>query len=290
MKMKNKITVLLTTCDRYETTLPLCLMSIFNQSRKPDRIVLVDDSPKKKFYDFQTLRSMITLFGNKGICFDYYHGSCKGQTHALQLGIEKILDGWVLKMDDDNVLEHDVIELFEKNIKKNVGAISGVFIDKRSQHLSEDSKKESFIPKNGYYNCIEDVFSYVNIQLIHKQSKNIKKVQHLHSLYFFRRDLIGEYCLELAPSSMREDTIMTHEMFMKGYDLLVIPSAVIHHLVYDQNSGNRKWAEQHIKKNTFFFISKIKEWGVIPDKLQLYENDEFYFVKKDEKEFLVTKK
>ena len=55
--MKNKVTILIPTYNRYETTLPLSLMSAINQSQKPDRIVLVDDSPIKRFYEYDILKN-----------------------------------------------------------------------------------------------------------------------------------------------------------------------------------------------------------------------------------------
>ena len=169
--MKNKITILLTTCDRYETTLPLCLMSIFNQSLTPNRIVLVDDSKIKKFYEYPLLKNILTLFKEKNIEFNYFYGSCKGQVPALQIVLDNINNGWILKTDDDNILSYNVLELFELLINPNVGAMSGIIIDK---NLNNYTNKMPNI-ENNYYNRIENIYSDINIQMVLNQSHDIKK-------------------------------------------------------------------------------------------------------------------
>lgn len=286
MSNKKTITVLLTTFGRYETTLPICLLSLANQSKIPDRIILVDDNKEKKFYNYKHLKNIIKFFQLKGIQFDYYYGESKGATHALQVGLEKISNGWVLKIDDDNSLEFNVIELFEKNISEQTGAIGGLIIDKNIRQNIENN----LFPKSigGYYNKIENIFSEFNIQNIHNQSNEIKKVEHLYSNYFFRRDLIDTYPLEISPSCHREDTIITHSIFRKGFDLLVVPEAKTFHLNSDKNSGDKKW-EQNKNENEIKFIEYLKNWEIIPKKLQIIEKNNMFFAKKEKDIFLITR-
>lgn len=284
--MKHFITVLLTTFGRYETTLPICLLSLVNQSRVPDRIVLVDDNKEKKFYDSSELKNIISFLRIKGIQFDYYHGQSKGATSALQIGLDKISDGWVLKVDDDNSLEYNVIELFENNISNNVGSIGGLIIDKT---IRQDIEYNLY-PKcvDGYYNKIENIFSEFNIQLIQNQTDEIKKVEHIYSNYFFRRDLVRSYPIELSPSCHREDTIITHTIFRKGYDLLIIPKAKTYHLQTSKNSGDGKW-DSTMNKNELIFIEKMKEWEVIPQKVEIIESKGELIAKKTDGLFSVVK-
>lgn len=284
--MRNDITVLLSTFGRYDTTLPLCLLSLANQSRKPQRIVLVDDNREKRFYENGVFKSIISLLKLKRIKLEYYHGQSKGATHALQIGLEKIESGWVLKVDDDNSLEQNVIELFENSITENVGAIGGLIIDKNIRQNIE----ENLYPKcvNGYYNKIENIFSEFNIQLVQEQSSDIKKVEHLYSNYFFRRELVDSYPTELNPSCHREDTIMTHTIFRKGYDLLMVPEAITYHLSTHKNSGDGKW-DYLINQNELIFIEKMKQWGIIPQKIEIIEQNGQFFAKKNDGMFSVIR-
>jgi hypothetical protein len=281
MTTKNKITILLTTCGRYETTLPLCLMSIFNQSHPPDRVVLVDDSKEKKFYDYPILKNILILFKEKGIIFEYFYGSCKGAVPALQLGLDKIEDGWVFKTDDDNILSCNVLELFINNIQDNIGAMSGIIIDKYLHSFYERNPDKVSIEENGYYNRIENIYSELNIQMMHNQSNEIKKVEHIYSNYFFKRDIADDYPIELSPSSHREETIFTYNIFRKGYDLIIIPEIKIYHLSGRERSGNSQWSESDRRKNELFFIEKLKEWEIVPNKVQIFDDGVKRYVTKN---------
>lgn len=285
---KTKVTILLATCDRYETTLPLCLMSIFNQSYPPERVVLVDDSKVKKFYEYQTLKNILILFKEKGIDFDYFHGESKGAVPALQIGLDDIEDGWVLKTDDDNILSYDVLELFVKNIKENIGCMSGVIVDKYLHQFYIKNPDKIPIEEDGYYNKIENIYSEFNIQMQQYQDTTIKKVQHIYSNYFFRRDLADDYPLELFPSSHREETIFTYSIFLKGYDLIINPLVRIYHLYYDHSSGNRQWSKENSKNNELFFIEKLKEWNIVPNKLEIKYDNQKMFITKKGTDYLIT--
>jgi len=177
MKTKTEVTALVTTCDRYDTTLPLCLMSIINQTYKPNRIVLVDDNQEKKFYDYEILRNILILCKYKDIKFDYFYGPSKGCTYALDLGLKKIEQGWILKVDDDNVLEPNILELYVKNISDNVGVMGGLIIDNDSLTRGWDIQKNE-------YNRLCDVYSVWNVQMITNQSTDIKEVERVYSNYF----------------------------------------------------------------------------------------------------------
>lgn len=292
--MKNNIVVFLATYQRYDSTLPLCLMSILNQSLKPDRVMLVDDNIEKRFYEHKILRNLIYLFKKKGIEFDIYHGPGKGLTHAFEVGMEKVKKGWVLKIDDDNVLEYDALEIFEKNINEKVGAMSGIILDKKTSKFSDSNIEEKLVSEDGFCNKIEDIYSVLNIQMLPIQSAVTKKVEHLYSNYFFRRDLIDDEMIDsvkkLTPSCYREDTIMTHQIFRKGYELLVIPAVKIHHLNSEENLGDRYWGKEHSDKNEDYFVEKLMEWGVVPEKMKIMEDDEKKYVIKNGQMYLVRKK
>ena len=288
MKKKNKITVLLTTCDRYETTLPLCLMSIFSQTYSPDRVVLVDDSKEKKFYNIQILKNILILFKEKNIELDYFYGQCKGAVPALQIGIDNIESGWVLKIDDDNILSSNTLEILVKNIKPEIGAMSGIIIDKYLYSFYENNKDKEPIEENGYFSKIENIYSEFNIQMVHNQSDDIKKVEHIYSNYFFNRILADDYPIELSPSSHREETIFTYNIFRKGYDMIIIPQIKIYHLYFDHKSGNRQWSNSDRRKNDLFFINKLKEWNIIPDKLEVIDDGEKMYITKKGIKYLIV--
>lgn len=263
-----EVTVLLATCDRYDTTLPLCLMSVINQTYKPTRIVLVDDNKEKKFYEYEILRNILTLCKYKNIKFDYYHGPSKGGTFALDLGLSKINSGWILKIDDDNVLNPDVIDLYVKNIDTNIGVMGGLIIDPKSFELE-------YIDSD-IHNKMSEVFTRWNVQMIANQTPDIKKVEHVYSNYFFKKQEDIKHDLRLTPSCHREETIFTYEYFRKGFDLIVIPQSITYHLNYDKSTGNNRHSFDSFMKNEFIFIDKLKEWEIVPQEFDIIEKDGEY--------------
>ena len=269
-----QITALVTTCNRYDTTLPLCLLSIVNQTKLPKRIVLVDDSKNKSFYSHPILLHILTLCKFKNIDFDYYYGKSEGMVPAIKLGLEKITGGWVYKIDDDNVLNPDVFEILSSSIHEGVGAVGGIYIDENSINKFEESDR---------YNKIEDIFFILNIQMVANQSSKIKEVEHLYSNYFFKKNIEDPHPENLKPSGHREDTIFTHTIFRKGYDLLVVPQAKIYHLDIHNDNGNRMYRGNYENYNENIFLEKLKEWEVIPKKFDILEKNEVLLLKKDNK-------
>ena len=67
------ITINLTTRGRYNTTLPLCLMSIVNQTLIPYEVILVDDNIDKLFYSNPVFKEILRLFKIKNIKFSYFY-------------------------------------------------------------------------------------------------------------------------------------------------------------------------------------------------------------------------
>ena len=261
------VTILIATCDRYNTTLPLCLMSLINQTHKPKRIVLVDDNKEKKFYEYEILRNILTLCEYKNIKFDYYHGPSKGGTIALDLGLSKIEEGWVLKVDDDNVLNPDVIEIYVKHISDNIGAMGGLILAKESFKLIHENDE--------IFNRMSEIFTKWNIQMIANQTPEIKKVEHLYSNYFFKKQDDIKHDIRLAPSSHREETLFTYEYYRKGFDLIVIPQSVTYHLNYDTTTGNNRHPRKSFLNNEIIFLEKLKEWGITLNGVEIsYDNDE----------------
>jgi len=287
MKMKTEVSVLLTTRDRYLTTLPLCLLSIVNQTYKPKRIVLVDDNNKKELYDYEIFKNILTIMKFNNIEFEYLYGESKGCTYALQLGLDTIEEGWILKIDDDNVLEPNVIELFVENISDNIGVMGGLILDEKSFDRYQESEEE-------IYNKIGEIYSKINIQMVANQDDKIKKVHHIYSNYFFKKDKDINFDLRLAPNSLREETVFTYEYFRKGYDLIVIPTSRTYHLNHDRTKGNSRHSKDSFLKNELVFLDKLKEWEIIPNEFDIKEEEDRFITSNskfgDQDGFLIFEK
>lgn len=277
-----KITVSITTRGRYETTLPLSLMSIINQSLLPYEIILVDDNDNKDFYNIKIFKEILKLIKLKGVKFSYFYGESKGQVYAQQIALNNCSTELIYKMDDDNILESNVLEILYNTITKSdkIGAVSGLI-------LNDKDKKRELNQISDLYNKIDDIYSNFNIQMCGIQSKDIKRVEHIYSNFLFKVSLIREYALEFYPSGHREDTVVTYELYLKGYDLLINPNCIIWHL-NENNGGNR--LHENDNKNEILFINKLKKWGVIPDKIKVVEDLDTVYTMKGFNKFLIYKK
>lgn len=279
MKSEPYITVVLPTYQRYEGTLPLSLMSLFSQTHKPNRIILVDDSPEKKFYGYPVLRNIVSLLKGEGILFDYFHGPGKGMVPAIQMGLDDIEGGWVLKMDDDHILSPDVLEIFVSSIQEGVGCIGGILSGKGElPFLNPPSFDEK-----GIYNKIENIHLEPGIQMIEDQTREKKEVEHMYSNFFFDFKSSDRYPEELQPSGNREDTIFTHNIYRKGYKMLVDPSAKIYHL--HTSLADYKFSKI---KNEIFFLEKMREWGIVPSKFDYRISGEEIIILRWEGEYRIS--
>jgi len=276
------ITVTLTTRNRYYTTLPLCLMSIFNQTLSPKRIILVDDNKDKIFYNIPQFKDILFLFKQKNIGFSYFHGESKGQVFAQQIALENTNTELIFKMDDDNILENNVLELLYNYMKDDVGMVSCLI-------LTKDDLERKLEYEDKIYNKIEDIYDKYNIQFIKNQDNEIKQVEHLHGSYLFKRELVDSYPLEFSPSGHREDTVTSYEIYRKGHKLLVVPQTIIWHLK-EKTGGNRLFSYEKEKENELKFIDKLKEWKIVPDKIQMFEDNKMVYTSKNNIKYLIYEK
>lgn len=271
------MTIILTTRGRYHTTLPLCLMSIINQTRLPSKLILVDDNEIKEFESLEIYKKIKTLFIIKNIEFVYLCGESKGQTFAQQKALNIVDTEWVFSMDDDNVLENDTLEILMKSATENTGAIGCIILKPKEENrtLIENAK---------IYNKIENIYSDFNIQMIKTQSPEIKKAEHLYSCYLFRKSAANNYHTEYAPAGHRSETVFTYNIFLNGWDVLVNPNTTIWHLD-DDKGGNRLHVDN---KNEKLFINQLIKWGVIPNKLQLFNDGKITYMMKNGIKYLIS--
>lgn len=277
-----KITVSITTRNRYYKTLSLSLTSILNQTLLPYEIILVDDNDKKEFYDIEIYKNILQLAKLKGVKFSYYHGLSKGQTYAQQLALLKCKTELLFKMDDDNILDSNVLETLYNTIiqDENIAAVSGLIF------CCDTDKKRKPEETPPIYNKIENIFSYFNIQMCGGQSKEIKECEHLYSNYLFRKLLVDSYPLEFAPAGHREDTVFTYPLYRKGYKLLINPNCITYHI--HNSGGNKKHGFDDIVRNEELFLSKLeKEWNIIPDKLQIKREDNIIYAINNNTKYLI---
>jgi hypothetical protein len=244
----DKVLCSIATRGRYQTTLPLALNAIINQTKLPDKLIIFDDNDDpqdmRNNFLYQYFFQMLQL---KGVDWEWKWAEKKGQHHIHQMANSMGFD-WVWRVDDDAIPEPNVLETLFNYTHKNVGAIGGAI-------LTPPLKFQESKPTGK----IEDINTEPNIQwsFIHK----VKEVEHLHCSFLYRAG-VHDYNLGLSRVAHREETLFTYGLFQKGYKVLAVPNATTWHLKNPQggirSETNQKLYEQDelIFRNTLNYKDK----------------------------------
>lgn len=213
----NKILCYISTKGRYNTTLPLTLTSIINQTKLPDKLIIFDDNDLPQDLRELSIYSYIfNILDIKGISWEVIFGAKKGQSYNHQAANIMNYD-WVWRLDDDNIAEPNVLETLSSYIKDNVGAIGGSILTPPLvfENIEVTGK-------------IENIYSEPNVQW-KKNISEVYEVEHLHCSYLYRAG-IQNFNLGLSPLCHREETLHTFGIYKRGYKNLVIPNCITWHL------------------------------------------------------------
>lgn len=227
----DKVLCSVATRGRYQTTLPLTLNAIINQTKKVDKLVIFDDNDEPQDMRKELVYSyFFQMLDIKGIQWEWLYAHKKGQHHIHQMANTMGFD-WVWRVDDDAIPEPNVLQTLFNYTSKKVGAVGGSI-------LTPPLQFESFKPTGK----IENIDTEPNIQwsFIHK----VKEVEHLHCSFLYRAG-VHDYNTGLSRVAHREETLFTYGLYLKGYKILAVPNAVSWHLK-NPNGGIRSETNQKL--------------------------------------------
>jgi FkbM family methyltransferase len=252
------VTVGITTKNRYDI-LPLCLMSLINQTHKPKRVIIVDDTDLDKRVDLRNIsscESVLRLLNIKGIDWEVVYGPqpSKGTAWNRQHMLEKSTTSLMLRLDDDEVLEPTALEKMVDLIVSDpkIGAVAGLVLDPKSYRY-----------ESNYYNDnkMSDIFTRENTQWVN-QPPRILECEHLYSTFLHRKIPNVNYCLELSQVAHREESLFSHEIFRQGYRLLVDTSIITWH-IKEPTGGIRTFNDPKLwEHDENIFKRKMASWSI----------------------------
>ena len=208
------------TRGRYETTLPLVLMAILNQTKLPDKLIIFDDNDDAKDMREMTFyQHFFRICLEKRLDWEVVYAPKKGQHHIHQIANTWGYK-WVWRVDDDCIPETNVLERLSKYIEADdIGAVGGAILTPQSGvPIPYD------LPSTG---LIDQIDAEPNIQWGY--ITQAKPVQHLHCSFIYRAG-VHDYHLGLSRVAHREETLFTYGLHQKGYVNMVVPSANSWHL------------------------------------------------------------
>jgi GT2 family glycosyltransferase len=210
----SRILCSIATYKRYDTTLPLVLSAVANQTRLPDKVIIYDDNESPQDLRGNPIYShYFNILLQKGVQWEVVFAQKKGQHYSHQLANMANFD-WVWRVDDDCVPESNVLENLELCALPGVGAVGGSILTPPVTTVYGTGK-------------IEDLDKEKNLQwgYIHQP----KDVDHLHCSFMYRAGIV-DFHLGLSRVAHREETLFTYKLKQRGYRVKLVPNAVSWHL------------------------------------------------------------
>lgn len=247
---KKNILCSISTRGRYDSTLPLAINSVLNQTLLPDKFILFDDNDEPiDLRSVHQYKMMLHIFEAKGVEWEVVYGQRKGQHHNHQIANKMGYD-WVWRLDDDNIAEADTLEKLYAQTGSDVGAVGGSV-------LMPPANDYSFLPVSGK---MRNINNEPNIQW--RIQDYTSEVDHLHCSFLYRAG-VNDFDLELSRVAHREETLFTWQIKQKGYRLIVTPAVTWH--IRNEHGGIRDGVDQMFFHDEKIFIEKSGFTPVILD-------------------------
>lgn len=248
--MKKNILCSISTKGRYDSTLPLAIQSVLNQTLLPDKFVIFDDNDDP--IDLRTIhqyKMLFHIFDAKGVQWEVIYGQKKGQHHNHQIANTMGYE-WVWRLDDDNIAEADTLEKLYRQTGPDVGAVGGSV-------LMPPANDYSFLPVSGK---MKNINYEPNIQW--RMQEGNTEVEHLHCSFLYRAGVV-DYDLRLSRVAHREETLFTWQLLQKGYKVIVTPAVTWH--VRNESGGIRDGVKEMFTHDEKIFIETVGFTPVILD-------------------------
>jgi GT2 family glycosyltransferase len=248
--MKN-ILCSISTKGRYDTTLPLAISAVINQTKLPDHIVIFDDNENPEdLRGKEVYGNLFRMINLKGITWEVVYGEKKGQHYnhdkANHMGY-----AWVWRVDDDTIPEPNVLqELYCCTTRnKGVGCVGGSIITPSWAFKPEDKQKSS--------GKVSDIDTTMNKQWFTIDKE--EEVEHLHCSFLYRAG-ICEYNLELSKIAHREETLFSYGFIKRGYQNYIVPCTTWH--LKSSEGGIRDGVKELYGHDDYIF-KKLIEYGFL---------------------------
>jgi len=200
----DKLTFYIPTLNA-EKTIEQCIISLHDQTIKPNKIFVVDGGSKDKTV------SIVKKFNIKVI-----KQKKKGLAAARNLAIKNCKTDFLGSVDADCVLERDWVETVMKNFKnKKIAGVGGRLIEKNTKKLVDRWRKFHLKQEWGQEKIKNPNFLFGSNNIFRVSAlKNIDGYDEKHVLYY-------------------EDVDISQKLKKKGYELIYEPDAVAYHLRKD---------------------------------------------------------
>jgi hypothetical protein len=270
------VTAEVCTKDRYTTTLPLTLSAIINQTHKPDKLVIYDDSENRiepeQLSQTSPFDNLLKLASDKKIEWVLNTTPRKGQVTNHQHMLDNADTDFVWRVDDDEIPEANCLEVL-LNTVRDAGPHAGDWMEKVGAvgGLVHHPSQVSPLPAMGVDGSLGDVAKGLNLQWF-QWNGSVRETQHLYSTFLYSvaaaKDA-GGYPRDLSSVGHREETIFSHQLVRAGYKVLVTPYTKTYHL-REATGGIRSYSDGQLwEQDEQVFQRYLRAWNIKLDETKL---------------------
>lgn len=291
IKERNKRVLVGIPTKNRPDSISLLLRSLLQQTHTAWDLVVIDDNDDRADEEKMAMRhhplikALLTRIMYEGHKWYVIAGDQRGP----QVAHQKILDyaekhkyEYILRLDDDVVIEPDYLEKLFNNIahQPQVGAVAGSI-------LSPDMREEQTMAPDDFYNhpryqaTIQNVLTQdCLLHVHHLPTEDLVSCEHLYSSYLYRTKAaleVGGYPKNLSQVGHREETLFSHKIYKKGYTLYLDPAAVAWH--YRHALGGIRWTngkyneQHHWDSDEKIFRTEVAEMMTqLRERLNLADN------------------
>lgn len=249
------VTVYCGTRGRYPE-LALLINSLTNQTYKYWDLIIFDDNEQPtNITSIPFIAPFLAYMNYANHRWSVLFGPKKGPHAIHKLAVQSIRSPFILRVDDDLVLDREYIESLVDVMLKDpsIGAVGGLVLNPSislaNQTIKNHPKQFTFADKVNFSGRImEENNMPVHspfLQWTMPAENTIKEVQHLHCSFMYSRmaaitsNSWDEDAYDaLSPKGHNEETMGSYSMWLNGYKLFIEPKAVAWHL-YSPGGGIR---------------------------------------------------
>ena len=208
--MQNPLVSILTPFKNTEDFLPECINSILDQSYTNWELIIVDDFSTDYSYD------LVKAFSKKDNRIKLYKNTKRGIIGALQLAFKNSTGTYITRMDSDDIMHNQKIEILANNLMENGKQTVAVGL---VNYFSEDEMGEGYKSYENWLNELTRTGS--NFSEIYKECVIPSPCWMIH-----RNDLTA--CDAFNSNRYPEDYDLTFRLYEQNFKCIPC-NKVLHH-------------------------------------------------------------
>ena len=246
---KGLIDIHICTRDR-PSELTFLLLSLRNQTYKNFRILISDDASGTPINAYHFLVCVMNRLNDDGnhVYYsrnDFGLGVSKNRQKLVDQSMKDNIAEYILRVDDDVILEPDYIEKLLKVINSGYDLASGVtpFIGqaqfKRESKFLEPVANKVILDEEGNF-----IWNGDDCGLLYYDER-ILPLHHFRSCALYKREIHNkvDYSNRLSKHGFREEQILSFKMIKEGFKLGMHTQAIAWHLLTP--SGGERFADSN---------------------------------------------